>query len=190
MDTIEKDNAKVGDTDAVNGVEHWFVMRDLTRPNAKLPARLMLEKMGIDYFTPMVWKLFTNHGRHEKKEVPYMHDLVFVHGSRAVIDPIVERVGTFQYRFLKHREPMSVRDDDMERFIRAVKSSENPHYYTLNEITPNMLHHRIRIIGGTLDGYEGSLLTVRGSKTKRLLVELPSLLAAAVEVTPEYIRLL
>ena len=53
-----------------------------------------------------------------------------------------------------------------------------------------MYRNRIRIIGGTLDGYEGFLLTMRGSKVKRLLVELPSLLAASVEVEPEYIELL
>ena len=41
-----------------------------------------------------------------------------------------------------------------------------------------------------LDGYEGHLLTVRGSKVKRLLVELPHLLMASVEVEPEYIQLL
>ena len=48
----------------------------------------------------------------------------------------------------------------------------------------------IRIVGGTLDGYEGTLVTVRGSKRKRLLVEIPMLLAAAVEVEPEYVKLL
>lgn len=53
-----------------------------------------------------------------------------------------------------------------------------------------MLHHRIRIVGGTLSGYEGYLQSTRGSKVKRLLVEIPSLLTAAVEVAPEYIQLL
>ena len=53
-----------------------------------------------------------------------------------------------------------------------------------------MRNRRIRIIGGLLDGYEGSLVTVRGSRVKRLLVEIPMLLAASVEVEPEYIQLL
>ena len=57
-------------------------------------------------------------------------------------------------------------------------------------MTAAMCHRRVRIIGGNLDGYEGSLLTTRGSKKKRLLIELPMLLAAAVEVEPEYIQLL
>ena len=126
----------------------------------------------------------------EDREVPFMQDLIFVHEVQAVIDPIVENVHTFQYRFLKQRKPMTVRNADMERFIQAVESSENPKFYRPSEITPDMLSRKIRIIGGQLDGYEGTLLTLRGSKVKRLLVELPTLLAAAVEVQPEFIRLI
>lgn len=63
-------------------------------------------------------------------------------------------------------------------------------YYRPEEITPAMRNRRIRIIGGPLHGYEGSLVTVRGTTVKRLLVELPMLLAAAVEVEPEFIQLL
>lgn len=52
------------------------------------------------------------------------------------------------------------------------------------------MHNRsIRIIGGLLDGYEGTLITTRGSRVKRLLVELPNLLAVGVEVNPDYIQL-
>ena len=170
--------------------KQWFVMRDLTRPNAQMPAYKMLEKMKIDFFTPMVHKLVMVNGKREDREVPFMQDLIFVHEVQTVIDPIVENVHTFQYRFLKQRKPMTVRDADMKRFIQAVESSEKPKFYRPSEITPEMLSRKIRIIGGQLDGYEGTLLTLRGSKVKRLLVELPTLLAAAVEVQPEFIRLI
>ena len=85
---------------------------------------------------------------------------------------------------------MTVREADMNRFIRAVESTEFPRYYRPEEITPDMLRRKICIIGGQLDGYEGFLITTRGSKVKRLLVELPSLLAATVEVELEFIRLI
>ena len=80
--------------------------------------------------------------------------------------------------------------NDVNTFVKAVSSVEQPHYYLPEEITPDMYSRRIRIVGGHLDGYEGYLLTTRGSKTKRLLVELPTLLAASVEVEPEFIQLL
>lgn len=169
----------------------WFVMRDLKRSNAKLPAYKMLEDMNLEIFTPKVWKLVTCKGKRMPVKVPFMQDLLFVHDSRKILDPIVERIGTLQYRFLRdgHGTPMTVRDADMERFIHAVESCENPRYYMPGEITPDMIGKQVRIIGGALDGYEGRLQKLQGSHTKRLFIELPCLLTASVEVQPEFIQL-
>lgn len=168
----------------------WFVMRDLKRSNAKFPAYKLLEDLKIEYFTPMVWKLVVRNGKRMPVEVPFMQDLLFVHDSRKVLDPIVERTNTLQYRFLKdgYRTPMTVRDADMERFIKAVEVTNNPCFYSPKEITPDMLGRLVRIIGGPLDGYIGRLLKVRGARIKRLLVELPSLITVAVEVMPDYVE--
>ena len=165
----------------------WFVMRDLKRANAKLPAYKLLQEKNIQVFTPMRWYLSEEKGKKVRKQVPCVRDLLFVYDSQEHLDPIVEIIPTLQYRWLRntYREPMTVSDTDMERFIRAVGSSVTPKYFLPEEITPEMLNRKIRIVGGPLDGYEGTLLTTRGSKVKRLLVELPDLLAVGVEVNPE-----
>lgn len=170
----------------------WFVMRDLKRTNAKLPAYKMLADAGIEVFTPMQWRLTLKQGKRVRKSVPVMQDLLFVHEQRAMLDPIVRRTPTLQYRFVRngHCQPMVVRDADMERFIHAVSRTDSVRYYRPDEIAPEMLGRRIRIVGGPLDGYEGTLLTTRGSKARRLLVDLPDLLTAGIEVNPEYIQLL
>ena len=171
---------------------HWFVMRDLKRSNAKMPAYQMLGNMGIKVFTPMVWKVVVRHGKRIPQEVPFMQDLLFVHESYKVLSPIVERVGTLQFRFLRDgkRTPMTVRDADMDRFIKAVEAAENPCFYAPNDIKPSMIGKYVRIIGGLLNGYEGRLLKLQGSRIKRLFVELPNLLTAAVEVQPEFIQVM
>ena len=170
----------------------WFVMRDLKRPNAKQPAYQYLQEKNIQVFTPMKWHLSQVNGKSIRREVPYVQDLLFVHEDRKRLDPIVESTPTLQYRWLRNtwRKPMTVPDAEMERFIHATQSSSSPKYFLPEEITPAMLRRRIRIVGGLLDGCEGTLLTVRGSKVKRLLVQIPDLLAVAVEVNPEYIQLL
>lgn len=170
----------------------WFVMRDLTRPNAKQPAYKLLDGLNIRTFTPMVWKLMLNHGKRERRQMPFIHDLLFVYASRAVLDSVVETTPMLQYRYLRggYKMPMTVRAADMQRFMHAVRFSSSPQYYRPDEVTPAMRNRRIRIIGGNLDGYEGSLITTRGSKVKRLLVEIPMLLAATVEVETEFIQLL
>lgn len=168
----------------------WFVMRDLKRSNAKLPAYRMLEEMHIQCFTPMVTKILLRNGKRERRLVPYLPDLLFVYDTRQVLDPLVDRMPTFQYRYLKGRVPMTVRPSDMERFIRVVSAAAFPRYYRPDEVTPDMHRRPVRIIGGQLDGMEGHLLSVRGSRVRRLLVELSSVLAASVEVEPDYIELL
>ena len=173
-------------------LSQWYVMRDLTRTNAQYPAYRMLRDKGMECFTPMTSRLSVKNGKRMREQVPFIHDLVFVYATREELDPIVERTPTLQYRFLRntYRTPMTVREKEMNAFIGVVSTVETPQYYRPEEITADMYRRKIRIIGGQLEGYEGYLLSVRGSKTKRLLVELPTLPAASVEVEPEYIQLL
>lgn len=164
------------DTDAE---KQWFVMRDLRRSNAAVPAYKALTGKKFEVFTPLVWKII-----HSKRcQVPFISDLLFVHSTRARLDPIVGATQTLQYRFAKgegYCKPMVVPTADMERFIRAVKSTDDPVYYTIEEITPDMCGKKIRIVGGTLNGYEGILLSI--SSTKRLLVDLPGFFSVGVKL--------
>ena len=175
-----------------NDSQQWFVMRDLKRQNAKLPAYKLFRGLGIEVFTPMVWKLFVKHGKRCREEVPFMQDLLFVHDTRRAVDPVVEKHDTVQYRYVRggYKTPMTVKEADMQRFIHAVESSENPCYYRPDEVTADMIGREVRIVGGALDGYEGRLQKMQGVRTKRFFVELPGLLTASVEVQPEYIQLL
>ena len=171
----------------------WFVMRDLKRSNAHLPAYKLLESLGVTYYTPMHWVLVTRGGQKKREYRPFIPDLLFVYETRKNLDAIVLKTPTLQYRFVKggaYREAMVVPEAEMNRFMHAVGSVGNPRYYLPSEITSDMCRRRIRIVGGNLDGYEGKLLSVRGSRVKRLLVRLSTYLVAAVEVEPEYIQLL
>lgn len=173
--------------------KQWYVMRDLKRFNAKLPAYKQLQSENVEVFTPMHWRLTVKQGKRIREEVPFLQDLLFVHDTRKHLDAFVEKIPTLQYRYCKgggYREPMIVPDSDMDRFIYAVSGMDAPRYYLPAELTPAMYGRKIRIIGGYLDGYEGYLLTTRGSRVKRLLVDLPNWITAAIEVNPEFIQLL
>lgn len=169
----------------------WFVMRDLKRCNAKIPTYCLLSDKDFEVFTPMKWHLSVRNGKRHREQVPAIRDLLFVHATRVDLDRFVKNIPTLQYRYLRggYCEPMTVGEEEMRRFIHAVQSSEHPIYYLPEELTPAMYSRRIRIVGGPLDGYEGTLVTVRGSRVKRLLVELPMLMSVAVEVSPEYIQM-
>lgn len=170
----------------------WFAMRDLKHRHSKEPAYKMFEKMGIRYFTPTEHRLVEVGGKKVDRVVPIIQDMLFVYDTREHLDPIIEKVPTLQYRYKRgeYNTPIIVRSDDMERFIYAINSVDSPKYYSPDEITPEMRKRKIRIIGGKLDGFTGTLVTMRGSKTKRLLLELPMLLAATVVVEPDFIQLI
>lgn len=182
------------DPSITDNTPQWFAMRDLTRANARRPAWRQLSEAGFEVYTPMVTRIVTaDSGKRSRITEPAIHDLLFVHATRAELDPKVARIDTLQYRYgrgLGYRVPMTVRTADMERFIHAVGQSATPRYYLPSEITPDMVGHRVRIVGGPMDGYEGSLLKLRGSRNRRLLVNLESLLSIAVEISPEFITLL
>ena len=99
----------------------WFVMRDLKRPNAKLPAYKFLREEGFEVFVPMKPQLITKHGKKVVEDVPVIRDLLFAHTDKKRLDPIVARTETLQYRFMRNcgRAPMMVPDDEMERFHRC-----------------------------------------------------------------------
>lgn len=169
----------------------WYVMRDLKRSNAKLPAYKFLEENRFEVFTPMKWSLVEEHGKKIRKRIPVLPDLLFVRSTRNALDEIVDKLPTLQYRYLRggYCRPMVVADADMDLFLCAVNQTSDPCYYLPEEITPKMYGRMVRIVGGGMDGFEGKLLTVRGSKRRRLVVSIPSVLSVAIEINPDFVQL-
>lgn len=166
-------------------------MRDLKRRTANTLAIHELSKAGLEVFTPMTQMVMKIGGKLQRRDVPVIQDLLFVHESKETLDPIVELTPTLQYRYQRGKtkdEPTTVREEEMERFIFAVRNTETPMYYKPGELTAAMYGKSVLIHGGRLDGYEGRLLSVRGMRKRRLIVELPGLMAAAVEVEPDFIH--
>lgn len=156
-----------------------------------MPAYKLLPTLGIEIFTPMHWVI--NRRTKRREYVPVIRNLLFANSSRQILDPVVDETPKLQYIYIRgaaQGTPMTVSDGEMTRFINAVNNDPSTLYYTPEELTPAMLGKQIRVSGGPLDGYSGRLLKMRGSKKKRLLVEIPGLMAAAVEVSPDFIQLL
>lgn len=171
--------------------KQWFVMRDLKRRTANTLAIHDLANAGMEVFTPMTQMVMKIGGQLQRRDVPVIQDLLFVHETKEKLDPVVALSPTLQYRFQRGKtinEPTTVRDEEMNRFIFAVRNSETPIYYKPGELTESMYGKSVHIHGGRLDGYQGRLLSVKGMRKRRLIVELPGLLAAAVEVEPDFIH--
>ena len=176
--------------------DRWYVLRDLARPNAKSPAYKQLQampEMAGCVFVPLKQRVFTEFGKRVVRLVPYLPDLIFVHKSREELDSIVRNQKLLQYRYVRggrQFEAMTVPHESMARFIEAVTQTAAVEYYSLDEVSPRLYGKRVRIIGGQLNGLEGRLMSKRGSKSKRLLIDLEECsLSAALQVEAEYIQL-
>ena len=177
--------------------DRWYVLRDLARPNAKNPAYKQLQAMpelADCVFIPMKQRIFMEFGKRVVRFIPFMPDLVFVHKSKEELDPIVRNMSLLQYRYVrggKQFEAMSVRAEDFEKFKEAVEQTDNVEYFSYDEVSPRLYGKHIRIIGGRLNGFEGRLMSKRGSKFKRLLIDLQECnLSAAIQVESEFIQIL
>ena len=177
--------------------DRWYVLRDLARPNAKKPAYRQLQEMpeleGC-VFIPMKQRMFVEFGKHVVRFVPYMPDLIFVHKSKEELAHILSMMPLLQFRYVrggKQFEALSVRAKDFEKFRDAVEQTDNVEYFTYDEVSPQIYGKQIRIIGGRHNGIEGRLMSKRGRKFKRLLVDLQDCnISAAIQVESEYIQLL
>lgn len=161
-------------------------MRDLKRPNAAEPAFRMLTEQGFEVFTPLRDKYVVRHGERTIIQIPVIFDLLFVRSRKKDLDAVTDKTSTLQYRYVKggyYRQPTIVPDKDMDRFIHAVKSTDSPRFYLPEEITPDMIGKTVIIHGGPLNGYKVPLRKMRGSRTKRVFVELPRLVTTEVELS-------
>ena len=173
--------------------KQWFVMRDLKRRNSNTLAVHDLTKDGLEVFTPMTQMIMNIGGHQQRRDVPVIQDLLFVYEAKEILDSFVAMYPMLQYRYLfgkTKNEPMTVRREEMDRFIFAVNNTKTSIYYKPGELTKAMYGKRVRIIGGMLDGYEGRLLSVKGMRKRRLIMELPGLIIAAVEVEPDFILII
>lgn len=171
---------------------YWFVLRDLKRANAKVPAYKSLSELGFETFTPLHWVLRTNSkGGQTREYVPFIHGLLFVRSTKSELSAVVNQSDTLQFRYIKgaQKTPMVVPAAEMELFIRAVTSNHAACiYYSPEDIKPEMLGKKVMIVGGSMDGVVGNLLKRRGSKNKRLVLQLKDMLVASVEVSDGYIQ--
>lgn len=169
----------------------WFALRDLKRPNARTMAWQQLTDLGFTVFTPLKWVTTTVGSTRQRRQTPVVPDLLFVRTTRTLLDPIINTTPTLQYRFARgvQATPITIPSPQMDTFISAAASAPDTKYYLPSELTPAMIGRSVRIIGGPLEGRTGTLLALRGTRTRRLLISLPGLLTAAVTVAPQFIQL-
>ena len=158
----------------------------------EMRTKRKLEADGIRTFLPMRERIRTIGGHRVKTQEPAIGNMLFVYSDQQTLMPYTNAESRFQFTYRRgHRadDPLTVPSWQMEQFISAVDNSQHPLYFLPTEL--NIAKGtRIRLHGGILDGMEGCYMRVKGSRSRRLIVELPGTLSVAVEVEPDLVEIL
>ena len=173
--------------------EKWYVLGSLTR-NQELKIRDELRRESLNCFVPLRYVVKTVKGVRTRMMVPALSGLMFVQGT---LDQLKETLkfhkGGLYLRkstFSNKEEYLTVSNHDMQNFIAVTEQAgEKITYFSPDEIQLRP-GDRIRVSGGLYDGREGVIMRVKGKRKKQLVVSIPGILIASVEMEPELVEVL
>ena len=169
----------------------WYVMR--VSYSRELKIKALLDEMGIQTFVPMAYRKQTVDGKTKKKLVPAVNNLCFVRWHRQGIDGFIagygEKSPVHYYWDRTAGCPMTVPEKAMEDFITVASCLDEDLIY-ITEISDKLREgQQVKVKSGSFAGVTGKIVRIR--KSRRILVELPGMLAvASTYVSPENVEIL
>ena len=171
----------------------WFAMSAPYR--RELKAKEYLQAKGIECFVPMVNALVEKHsGAKIRKQVPAIHNLIFVHTSKNVIQEIKRSVDYLQYRTMPREGkniPIIIPDRQMQQFIAVTQTTNEELIYMRPEEVNIAKGTRVRVHGGAFDGTEGVFVKIQGKRKPRVVLLIQGVAAVALaEISTEFIEII
>lgn len=171
--------------------KQWFALR--VTYCRELKVQKNLEDKGIRTFVPMRLIREEKDGKVVSRRVPAVNNLVFALADRQSLYEHIRSEGDLSMtRFIWDRStrmPIVVPAKQMEDFIRVCSVGEEDTMLLFNLDEKLRNGARVRVVFGPLTGVEGRVVRIR--KSRRILVELPGLMAVASTFVPlEYLEIL
>lgn len=159
----------------------WYVLRATYA--RELKVQTALQEKGIRTFIPMMWSAPSSPTRSgiPRKLVPAVSGLVFALATREALDLYIRSFGDARpvnyYWDRTINAPLTVPAKAMEDFITIASTLDEDLIY-LTEISDKLREGQtVKIKDGPFKGVEGKIVRIR--KSRRILVELPGMLAVA-----------
>ena len=170
---------------------NWFAIR--VTYGRELKFKKLLEEAGFRVFVPMRRKKVEKDGKTAVVTVPAVSNLCFVNSEKDLLDSFFHSFGEASWGHYiwdkATRKPIIVPDKAMEDFI-AVASTMDPDLIYLTEVSDKLREGQsVKVKSGSFAGVTGRIVRIR--KSRRILVELPGMLAvASTYVKPENIEII
>lgn len=172
--------------------QQWFAI-GCTSPRHELKVRDDVRSYGLSSFVPLKYEVKKVRGHDQRMLVPAITKLIFVKGTLEEVQDYVVQAHYVVYiqrsAFSNHKEFLTVPTQAMENFIAVTEHHEEQvTYFSPQEIRLNV-GDQIRIKGGLYDGREGVIMRIKGKRNRHLVVQIPGVLIAAIEMSPEMIEI-
>lgn len=148
---------------------------------------------GLEHFIPKMISTRTRHGKEEQVLIPSIPGVAFVHANRKAIRQFKEYYPLMHYFYQKSHigleKPLTVPEKEMKNFIIiASKMMEDINYHDPDEIQLCM-GDKVRITDGVFAGLEGTLLRLKGKRSKRVVVKIEGVVAiSSAEISKDFIE--
>lgn len=171
----------------------WFAMSAPYR--RELKAKEYLQAKGIECFVPMVNALVEKRsGAKIRKQIPAIHNLIFVHTSKEIIQEVKRGVDYLQYRTMPREGkniPIIIPDRQMQQFIAVTQTTNEGLIYMRPEEVNIAKGTRVRVHGGAFDGTEGVFVKIQGKRKPRVVLLIQGVAAVALaEISTEFIEII
>ena len=173
-------------------IEKWYVLGCLSVHHEE-KVRDALRKAGFRSHVPMKYEVKTVRRQEQRTMVPAITGLIFVRASEEALKEYIrhksrESIYMRKSTFSNKQDYLTVPDYAMERFIEFTNIRQEKITYFKPEELNLKEGEKIRIKGGIYDGYEGTILRIKGKRNKHLVVQIPGVIIAAVELEPELVE--
>lgn len=169
----------------------WFSV-GCTSPQKELRVRDDARQYGLEAFVPLRYMVKTIRGQKQRALVPAISGLIFVKGT---LDEVKDYLSHAHLQVFIRKSTFSNKEDyltvptkAMEDFIAVTEHHEERVTYFRPEEISLQEGDRIRVKGGIYDGREGIIMRIKGKRNKHLVVQIPGMLVAAVEIAPEMVE--
>ena len=171
----------------------WYAV-GCTSSMKELKVRDDIRNYGLEAFVPLKYEIKTIKHQKHRALVPAIPGLMFAKGTLEELKeyiqdhshyPVYLRKSTFSNK----EDYLTVRTKEMEEFIAVTEDNEAHITYFRPEEINLQAGDRIRVKGGLYDGKEGIVMRIKGKRNKHLVVQIPGMLVAAIEMAPELVEM-
>lgn len=165
---------------------------------SELKVKNELDKLHVENFVPMEYRLVDHQGERRRELVPAIHNLIFIHQSQEEISKLkIFNKNCSTMQFMVRQSPLEegmseviiIPEGQMNNFIHVASKLSDDLVYLRYDDFLNKASKKVKVIDGSFAGAEGVIKRIRKNRVVVVLVK--GIAAVAItNIRPEHLQFL